>query len=166
MPARAVFLIFGIAALPLLGCAPPPEPTARNLVADPFPEAQAELREVMKAMTHDMETANAQGLRDVHLNSPKFTKFSGRTYERSNVEATVTSETTAITSVEDYKSDARDLKIDVFGDVAVVTYYPHRTVKKDGEVLRYSARQTLVFVKTSDGWKIAHEHQSRREPLE
>jgi len=66
-------------------------------------------------------------------------------------EQTVESETAAVTSVEAYESEARDLKIDIFGGVAVVTYYPHRSVTKDGEVQRYSTRQTLVYLRTPEG---------------
>ena len=67
----------------------------------------------------------------------------------------------AITSVEDYKYEARDVKIDVFGEVAVMTFFPHRSRRENGEMIRYSARQTLVFLKTAEGWKIVHEHQSQ-----
>ena len=80
-----------------------------------------------------------------------------------NYEQCVEIEPAAITSVEDYKAETRDLKIDVFGEVAVMTFYPHRVVKKDGTVLRYSTRQTLVFLKTVDGWKIVHEHITGKE---
>lgn len=130
-----------------------------------YPNSQAELRDVLAGMINDLETGNAQGSRDAHLDTPKFTKFSGRSYERMGFQETVATETQAIASAQDYKYEARDLKIDVFDDVAIVTYYPHRAVTRDGEVNRYSARQTLVFLKTRDGWKIVHEHQSRPEPI-
>ncbi len=50
------------------------------------------------------------------------------------------------------------MKVDVFGDVAIVTYYPHVTFKKDGKMMTGDGRQSLVFVKTTEGWLIAHEH--------
>lgn len=151
----------GLAAVQMVGCASTP---TRDLAHYPFPKAQAELREVLDGIIHDSETANVVGLRDIHLKSEKFTKFGGgEVYDRMNYVQCVEIETAAITSVEDYKAKTRDLKIDVFGEVAVMTFYPHRVVKKDGKVLRYSARQTLVFLKTPDGWKIVHEHQSPKK---
>jgi len=147
-----------LATMPLMGCASTVKP---DLAHDTFPEAQAELRAALEKIIHDAETANVEGLREVHLKSDKFTKFGGgEVYERMNYAECVESETAAVTSVEEYSSEAKDLKIDVFGDVAVMTYYPQRVVKKDGKILRYSARQSLVFLKTRNGWKIVHEHQS------
>ena len=147
-----------LAVLPLIGCA---SLAKRDLAHDPFPEAQTEIRAVLETIIHDAETANVDGLREVHLESDKFTKFGGgEVYERMNYAECVESEAAAVTSVQEYRSEAKDLKIDVFGNVAVVTYYPYRVVKKDGKVLRYSARQSLVFLKTRNGWRIVHEHQS------
>jgi len=52
----------------------------------------------------------------------------------------------------------QDLKVDVFGNVAIATYYPKVTFVKEGETRNVSGRQTLVFLKTDEGWKIVHEH--------
>ncbi len=162
MSKRYVWLAPALSVLLLASCA-----TTRDLAHYPFPEAQAELRQVLKKIIRDSETANVEGLRDIHLKSEKFTKFGGgAVYERMDYERCVEVETAAVTSVEDYKAKTRDLKIDVFGGVAIMTFYPHRTIKKDGEVIRYSTRQTLVFLKTADGWKIIHEHQSRKKYIE
>ena len=158
---RPTLSILALPMVLLIGCA---SMAKHDLAHYPFPEAQAELRELLAKMTNDCETANVEGLRDVHLRTEKFTKFGGGDiYERLNYEECVNGETKAITSVEDYKSETRDVKIDVFGEVAVVTFYPHRVVKKNGNVLRYSTRQTLVFLKTAEGWKIVHEHQSPKK---
>jgi ketosteroid isomerase-like protein len=135
----------------------------RDLIHDPFPEAQAELRELLATIIRDAETGNANGLRDSHLKSDKFTKFGGRKYERLDFAHTVAGETANITKGQDYKYDVSDLKIDVFGEVAIMTYYGHVTRKVDDDPVEYSWRQTLVFLDTPDGWKIIHEHQSRKE---
>jgi hypothetical protein len=154
-------IVVALAMVPLLGCASTPR---HDLAHYPFPEAQAELRAVLDGIIHDSTNANVVGLRDSHLNSDKFTKFGGgEIYDRMNYEQCVDVETAAITSVEEYKAEARDVKIDVFGEVAVMTYYPYRVIKKDGKVLRYSTRQTLVFLRTAEGWKIVHEHQSPKK---
>jgi ketosteroid isomerase-like protein len=54
--------------------------------------------------------------------------------------------------------EATDVKIDVFGDVAVLTEYFHLSHTVDGEPELVDVRVTLVFLKTVDGWKIVHEH--------
>jgi len=106
----------------------------------------------------DAMTANIAGLQAIHLQGNKFTKFGPRQFERQNVATTNASEAEYFTSISDLKYEAKDLKIDVFGDVGVVTYYPHLSFVKDGEQYEGSGRQTFVFLKTTDGWKIVHEH--------
>jgi ketosteroid isomerase-like protein len=60
-----------------------------------------------------------------------------------------------------YRAD--DLKIDVFGDIGIVTYYPRVSFVKEGETRLVNGRQTLVFLKTDQGWKIVHEHGTVRQ---
>jgi ketosteroid isomerase-like protein len=59
--------------------------------------------------------------------------------------------------------EVKDLKIDVFGEIGIATYYPHVSFEKEGKQNAGSARQTLVFLKTSDGWKIVHEYGTMRQ---
>ena len=106
----------------------------------------------------DAEAANVAGLRESHLASDKFTKFDGREFERQNVEQCNESEAALFTSAQDIKLEMKDRKIDVFGDVAIMTCYNHFSYLDDGELRRGVARNTLVFLKTADGWKIVHEH--------
>jgi ketosteroid isomerase-like protein len=129
-----------------------------DLINDQFPEAQAELREVLQAIADDAMTANIEGLQAIHLKSDKFTKFGPRRFDRQDVASTDESEAAFFSSVEDLTVEVKDLRIDVFGDVAVATYYPHVTFVRDGEETETSGRQTLVFLRTPDGWKIVHEH--------
>jgi ketosteroid isomerase-like protein len=147
----------------LVSCAHTGSPQV-DLINNTFPEAQAELREVVKSIVRDSETANVEGLHSIHLLSEKFTKFGPRRFDRQDVHSTNEEEAAHFTSVDNFKADVRELKIDVFGEVAIVTYYPHVSFVKDGNKMNGSARQTLVFLKTKDGWKIVHEHGTiRRE---
>ena len=134
-----------------------------DLVNEIFPEAQSELSEVIKSIVRDAETANLEGLKATHLVSDKFTKFGPRSFERQDVESTNESELAHFGSITNFKAEVKDLKIDVFGDIGIATYYPHVSFEKDGEELTGSARQTLVFLKTSEGWKIIHEHGTKRQ---
>ena len=158
MNKRYGFSALVLSTLLLASCA-----ATHDLAHYPYPEAQAELREVLNSIIHDAQTANAVGLREGHLISDKFTKFGGRLYERLDFEQTVAGETGNITTGKDFTYEVEDLKIDVFDDVAIMTYYGRVKRIVDGKPVRYSFRQTLVFLNTSDGWKIIHEHQSRKE---
>ncbi len=160
MSLRITLCVAGLAMVQAVGCASTP---TRDVAHYPFPEAQAQLREVLKTIIRGAQSANAVGLREGHLISDKFTKFGGRLYERLNFEQTVAGETANITTGQDFTYEVKDLKIDVFDDVAIMTYYGHVTRMVDGEPVQYSFRQTLAFLNTRDGWKIIHEHQSRKE---
>ncbi len=130
----------------------------RDIVNDPFPEAQEEVLATMRRIHQDAVSGNVGALRFHHLNSPKFSKFGPRKHERQTFEETRESEVSFFSSITDFTIDPRDMRVDVFGDVAVVTYYPHVTFKKDGKKMKGNGRQTVVFVKTTEGWLIAHEH--------
>ena len=153
------FFVVALATMQLLGCASTPK---YDLAHHPFPEAQTEVREALWAMIRDAEGGDVIGSREAHLDSEKFTRFGTRRYERQNLEQCIESETANLNSLEDFKYEPRELKIDVFGDVAVVTYYPHYTAIKNGQAIQRSGRQTLVYVRTGDDWKIAHEHHSTK----
>ena len=134
-----------------------------DIVNDLFPESQKELREVMESIVKVCETADLEGLKTIHLASDKFTKFGPRSFERQDVNSTNASEIAHFGSISNFKEEVKDLKIDVFGDVGIVTYYPNVTFEKDGIEESGSGRKTLVFLKTNEGWKIIHEHGEMRQ---
>ena len=142
-----------------VGCVSTPTQKGNvDIVHDPFTEAKEEILATMLKIHHDAETGNVGALRFHHLNSPKFSKFGPRKHERQTFEETSESEASFFSSITDFTIDPKDMKVDVFGDVAVVTYYPHVTFKKDGKKMKGNGRQTAVLVKTTEGWLIAHEH--------
>lgn len=112
--------------------------------------------------TNDIETTNIQGLQFLHLDSEKFSKFGPRSFERQDVTGTNESEAAFFSSISDADYQVEELKIDVFGDVGIVTYYPQVSFIREGEEVEVRGRQTLVFVRTADGWKIVHEHGTVR----
>ncbi len=160
MRLRRLSLLFLPASMSVyVGCVSTPTPIGdRDIVHDRFPEAEEEVRATMRKLRHDAVTGNVEALPSHHLNSPKFSKFGPRKHERQTIEETNASERAFWSSVTDVSLDTRDMKVDVFGDVAVVTYYPHVTFKIDGKMTTGDGRQTLVFVRTNDGWLVAHEH--------
>ena len=138
-------------------------PPRQDLINDPFHEAQAELREVIDSIVKDATTANIEGLQAAHLVSDKFTKFGPRSFERQDVASTNASEAAFFGSISKFNQEVKDLKIDVFGDMGIATYYTEVSFVQDGEERKGSGRQTLVFLKTENGWKIVHEHGTPRK---
>ncbi|UCD62167.1 MAG: nuclear transport factor 2 family protein [Flavobacteriaceae bacterium] len=136
-----------------------------DLINNNFMESQNELKEVVNTIVKDAETTNLEGLKNSHLVSDKFTKFGPRGFERQNVDDTNESELAFFGTISNYEEEVKDLKIDVFGEVGIATYYRFVSFEQDHEKKNVNLRQTLVFLKTNEGWKIIHEHGNRR-PLQ
>ena len=134
-----------------------------DLINDPFTQSKSEIRQAIESIVKDAETAHIQGLQAIHLKSEKFTKFGPRQFNRQDVANTNKSEADHFSSISNFKQEVKDLKIDVFGDIGIATYYPHVSFLKEGKEIKADGRQTLVFLKTDDGWKIVHEHGTTRK---
>ena len=136
---------------------------SHQAIHESYPKAQAELRKVIESIGQDAMAADIDALQAAHLDSDKFTKFGPRSFQRQNIEQTNKSEAAFFSSIKNLKYEAKDLKIDVFGDIGIATYYPHVSFVKDGQTMTGSGRQTLVFLKTKDGWKLVHEHGTTKQ---
>jgi hypothetical protein len=134
------------------------EPGQDEVINEPYLSVQFEITEEINSIIKDAEEANVEGLKAAHLESVKFSKFGPRNFERQDVLSTNKTEEAFFTSISNYKQEVRDLKIDVFDDIAIATYYPHVSFIQDGEEKTGSGRQTFVFLSTDDGWKLVHEH--------
>ena len=64
----------------------------QDLINETFPEAQEEIRDIIDSIILDAETANQDGLKSIHLNTDKFTKFGPRNFNRQDVISTNKSE--------------------------------------------------------------------------
>lgn len=91
----------------LVSCASE-RPLQQDLINDPFPEAQAELREVVESIVKDAMTANIEGLQAAHLDSEKFTKFGPRSFDRQDVAGTNESEAAHFGSISDFRQETRE----------------------------------------------------------
>jgi len=132
--------------------------TQADIISDQFPAAQAEIREVINSIIKDAEEANIEGLKAAHLESEKFSKFGPRNFDRQDILSTNATEEAFFSSISNYKQEIRDLKIDVFDDMAIATYNPDVSYIQNGEKKTGTGRQTFVFLKTDSGWKLVHEH--------
>ena len=112
-----------------------------------------ELKLVVLDVWNDANNRDIEKLKSAHLNSP-------RVSERQNVDETNSSESEHFSSIKDVDLKMDDLKIDIFDNVGVVTFYNNYSFIKNSKSVNGKGRVTLVFYNTHDGWKIVHEHSS------
>jgi hypothetical protein len=137
-----------------MGCQQTDESTNNSKVEE-------ELRTIIKQIWVDVVSGNLEALRSTHLSSPKFSKFGPRIAERQDVKSTNETETEYVLSISDASFELEDIKVDLFGDVAVTTFYNNYSFIKNNSRVQGKGRVTLVFLNTEEGWKIVHEHSSR-----
>lgn len=131
-----------------------------DLINDEFPEAKQEVMETFGEVAQSILDGDMDKLISMHAYSPKFTEFkngeprndgvANETYER-NVFGSVT---------EVVKFDANDLKIAVYGDVAILTFHSDFHLKFGTDLVIVNDQISLIFANTNDGWKMVHEHHS------
>lgn len=101
----------------------------------------------------------------LHLAGPKFSKFDDvEPFDRQDAEVAMRSEVEQLRALQNVDCQMEDVKVDVFGEVAVVTGIWNTTYRFNDEPGRSSSRSTLVFVRNSGDWLIAHEHHSPKTP--
>ena len=86
-------------------------------------ELEKELHGAVIKVWEDANNGNITELKSAHLNSPKFSKFGPRIAERQNVESTNKSETEHFLSISDARLVIKNLKIDIFENVGIATFY-------------------------------------------
>ena len=133
-----------------------------DVITDLFPEAQAAVERRLQEIMDAAQTKDVDRLESYHLYGPKFTKFDDfEPLERQDGETTRQLEREAITGVKAFVPHVADLKVDVFGPVAVATFvFDYAVTTNDDDRLSVRARSTLVFAKDGTEWKIVHEHFS------
>ncbi len=119
-------------------------------------KAEKELRTVIEQIWADAVAGDLEALRA----TPKFSKFGPRVAARQDVKSTNETETEHVLSMSEASFDLDDIKVDVFGDVAVTTFYNNYSFIKNNIRVQGKGRVTLVFLNTEEGWKIVHEHSS------
>lgn len=131
-----------------------------SLGQEPIEELSEELKLVVLDVWNDANNRNIESLKSAHFNSPRFSKFGPRVSERQNVDETNSSESEHFSSIKDVDLKIDDLKIDIFDNVGVITFYNNYSFIKNSKSVNGKRRVTLVFYNTHDGWKIVHEHSS------
>lgn len=140
----------------------PVEEVTIDIVKDEYPEAEAEIKEVLEGIFKSINDKDADKLISYHVYGPKFTEFRNdgpRLDSQGNEEY----ERGLVGAVSAFDHNLGDLKIDVFGDVAVVTFEADFRPTIEGEINQIWANVTLVFVNVDNTWKITHEHFTQFE---
>ena len=135
---------------------------SRDILTDPFPEVQAAITARLEEILDACVVKDFDRLAAYHLAGPKFSKFDDlEPLDRQDDETAMRSEVDAFSGIEDLDARIEDLKIDVFGPVAVVTGVFQAAFRVDGEQQSARTRSTVALVDAGDGnWLICHEHHS------
>jgi ketosteroid isomerase-like protein len=138
--------------------------TAGSKAEDPDARAQVErrLHEVLDAA----ERKDFDRLESFHLYGPKFTRFSGSSATRQDAAGTRKLEREGLAALDGLEMRAEDLKVDLFGNVAIATFILDCSFDTQGGTVRRRDRCTLVFVRENGVWRIVHEHLSSIAPAD
>lgn len=89
-------------------------------------------------------------------------------FKRQETDEALKNEFNALKILTDYTYETKDLKVTIYGDVALVTFYIRYQGKLRDRPFNVVSRVTTVLRRRESLWKIVHEHLSRfpeqREP--
>lgn len=158
----ALIMIFGLL---IIGCNQidqkvEVEEVKIDIINYEFPEAKQEVMETFGAIAQSIKDGDIDKLIAFHAYSPKFTEFKNGE-PRNGDEANEAHERNVFGSVtEVVKFDAKDLQIAVYGDVANLTFHSDFQLKFGEDLVVVNDQISLLFVNTSNGWKMVAEHHS------
>lgn len=136
-----------------------------DIVEQPYEESRRAIQQRLDDILAAVEASDMHRLRSFHLDSPKFSKFSDEPpFERQDFAAAMTYEAAEFSALDSIRNTFQDVKIDVFGTVAVATALYDYEAVVDGERLGGRLRVSAVMVDDDGNWKIAHEHVSPLTP--
>ena len=156
--------LLAVAALLLAGCASTPasKPAPHRAAAPSGEKAQIERR--LKEIFDAAEKKDMDRLDSYHFYGPHFTKFSGATPARQDAAVARAGEHEGLGSIDGLLMQAENLKIEVFGTVAVATFILDCSFMAGAHGVDKKEQATMILVRDGgarDGqWKIVHEHFS------
>ena len=131
-----------------------------DLINDEFPEAQEAIAKTMDSIVQSIKDGDIDKLIAFHAYGPKFTEFKNGE-PRNDGAANEEFERSIFGSVtEVVQMNMNDLKVDVYGDVANVTFHSDFHLMFDEDLAVVNDQISLLFVDTGKGWRIVHEHHS------
>ncbi len=157
-------------AAPILiaGCGAQPDTTEQenateDLVATEYPEAEAEVQAVLDDIQAAIRDNDMDRLIAHHAYGPKFSDFQNAGWRTGSEENEANERGFFGNATAINRFEYVDPQVSVYGDVAVASVHADVDLELGGEQIITQRQLTLVFVRTEDGWKIVHEHNS---PLE
>ena len=132
-----------------------------SILVEPYAQEQLEVERRIEEIMSAARRRAVDELDSYHAFGRKFTKFDDfAPLERQDADTTRRLEREAILGVEEFDPRVIDLKVDVFGPVAVTTFVMDYAVVAEGEQHELRARGTLVLANEGGEWLIVHEHFS------
>ena len=133
-----------------------------SILLQPFDDEKAAVERTLRQVMTAARRQAVDELESFHAFGPKFTKYDDfEPLERQDGDTTRRLEREAVTGVKEFAPEIEDLKVDVFGPVAVTTFVMnYDVVTEDDERLSFRARSTMVFASDEGRWLIVHEHFS------
>ncbi len=163
MKTKLTFLVVIILCFAFTNCDKKDDNTIESqqidLINDDFTESKAEIQTVLDGIFKSIQENDADKLISYHIYGPKFTEFRD-SEKRFNSEENEQYERGFVGAISGFDYTLGDLKINVFGDVAVVTFHADFRPTIGEDVAQIWGSTTLVFVKVNGEWKITHEHHS------
>jgi hypothetical protein len=134
----------------------------KSILTEPYPGAQLEVERRLEDIMSAARRQAIDELESYHAFGAKFTKFDDfEPLERQDGETTRRLERDAILGVKEFDPRIVDLKVDVFGPVAITTFVmDYRVIDDERKRHSFQARATMVLAKEGSEWLIVHEHFS------
>ena len=134
----------------------------------PADKDRRDVEAVIRGFFEAGRTKDLAALSDFHAPRDQFTKFDENPpYTRQSSEEAFVYEQAAFANISDYNYSIDDLRIDLFGDVAIATFYLSYSgmfvndYSFEGSPVRAKTRVTMALARTPMGWRMVHEHLSR-----
>ena len=128
---------------------------------------ESAIREAVYKAFEIGKSKDLQAIQGMHSNDKRFSKFGDTPpYMRMDFNETCMHEELYFASVSDYDFKINDLRIDLFGDMAIATFMIEHTgmlvddYSFTGRTMNVKSRATMVFQKKGSEWLIVHEHFS------
>ncbi|MDG6913521.1 MAG: nuclear transport factor 2 family protein [Nitrososphaerota archaeon] len=138
------------------------------MAARPSDKDRQDVEALIRAFFEAGRTKDLAALARFHGPRDQFTKFDENPpYTRQNSDEAFMYEQAAFANISDYDYSIDELRVDLFGDVAIATFYLKYSgmfvndYSFEGSPIRAKARVTMVALRAQGGWRIVHEHLSR-----
>jgi len=134
----------------------------------PVDKDRKDVEEALRSFYEAGKNKELASLADFHSSRDHFTKFDeSAPYTRQNSDDAFMHEQAAFANISDYTYAIDDLRVDLFGELAVATFYLSYSgmfvndYSFEGSPVRAKTRATMVLERTPKGWKMVHGHFSR-----